>query len=85
MPHATLDAFNLNNKTPKELEERRSAIITEMQTKYRGYDDPEVPEELLNELAVVTISLRRKNAGPPKEPRARRTNGVKVSTDDLMI
>lgn len=84
MPHATLEALDLANKTQAELEDIRRQIISEMQTKYRGYDDPDVPEELLNKLAVVTISLRRKNAGPPKAPK--KANGKeKVTIDDLMI
>lgn len=60
-------------RSPSELEQRRRDIVMSLTTKYRGYDDPDVPIELLSELALITSTLRRKNAGPPKEksPRSR--------------
>jgi hypothetical protein len=84
MPEANTITFQLENKSPSELEGRRRDIIAEMQTKYKGYDDPDVPMALLAELAVITSTLRRKNAGPPKATKP--PKGAKVtSASDLMI
>lgn len=70
-------------KSPAELEQRRREIVMSLTTQYKGYDDPDVPLDLLRELALITSTLRRKNAGPP---RARRTNGKRPpSVDDLEI
>lgn len=86
MPEATLAALNLENLSPLELDQRRSAIVSEMQTKYRGYDDPNVPDEMLHELAAITGALRKKNSGPPKTKTvAKRAVKGKASTDDLII
>lgn len=85
MPEATIATFNLSDKSPAELENRRREIIAEMTTKYRGYDDPDVPEALLTELAVVAASLRKKNSGPPKAATAKRTASKTATTDDLVI
>jgi hypothetical protein len=69
--------------TPAELEQRRREIVLSLTTQYSGYDDPAVPLTLLQELAVITSTLRRKNAGPPKR---RAANGKKQpSIDDLDI
>lgn len=70
MPEANLAHFSLDDKSPQELETERREIVLSLTTKYRGYDDPEVPRELLARLAVITATLRRKNAGPPKKPKA---------------
>jgi hypothetical protein len=70
------------DRTPAELEMRRREIVTSLTTRYRGYDDPDVPIEILRELAVITSTLRRKNSGPPRArrgPNGRRTYTV----DDL--
>lgn len=66
MPQATAATFDHENKNPIELENRRRELTGLMTTKYRGYDDPSLPEEILTELAVITMMLRRKTAGPPK-------------------
>lgn len=71
---------NSNGKTPSELEQRRRDIVASLTTKYKGYDDPEVPIELLSELALITSTLRRKNAGPPKAPSKARN---RPTVDDL--
>jgi len=72
-----------DDRTPAELEMRRREIVTSLTTKYRGYDDPDVPLDLLRELAFITSTLRRKNAGPP---RTKRANGKAPPTiDDLNI
>jgi hypothetical protein len=85
MPEANIIAFNLEGKSPPELEARRREIIATMTSTYRGYDDPDIPMELLSELSVVTSFLRRKNAGPPKAtPKPKGTKKV-ATTDDLLI
>ena len=68
-----------NGKTALELEQRRRDIVALLTTTYRGYDDPEVPLELLSELALITSTFRRKNAGPPKVSRPRQ----RPTVDDL--
>lgn len=83
MPEATLAILNLDDKSPAELEARRRDIITVMSQTYKGYADPDIPMELLQELAVVTSHLRRKNAGPPKEKR-KATPRIIATVDDLM-
>lgn len=85
MPAASLSDIGLENKSPQELELVRRDIIAKLQTDYKGYDDPNVPIELLNTLAVVTSSLRRKNAGPPKETKKRASPTVKAQTDDFVV
>jgi hypothetical protein len=77
------DAFDTSDKSPAELEQRRRLIVTSLTTQYRGYDDPNVPLDLLRELAFITSTLRRRNAGPPK--KAKPLNGAKktYSIDDL--
>lgn len=72
-----------NNSTPAELEQRRREIVMSLTTRYQGYDDPDVPLDLLRELAFITSTLRRKNAGPPKSRKS--TNGKKATIDDLDI
>jgi len=71
-----------DQRTPAELEARRREIVSSLTTKYKGYDDPDVPIELLRELALLTSTLRRKNAGPPRQ---KRTNGIRriATADDL--
>lgn len=76
------NGFDLVGKTPSELEQRRRDIVTSLTTKYRGYDDPDVPIELLSELALITSTLRRKNAGPPKTSRPKGSRS-RPTIDDL--
>jgi hypothetical protein len=69
-------------RTPSELEARRREIVHALTHQYKGYDDPDIPMPLLQELAIITSTLRRKNAGPPREKRPaapRRT----ATVDDL--
>jgi len=67
---------------PVRLEARRREIILDLTTKYRGYDDPEVPMDLLRELAFITSTLRRRQSGPPRRKSA--ANGrAKFTVDDL--
>ena len=71
MPDATLATFGLEGKQASELEQRRQAICSELQTKYpKGYEDPDIPMPLLTELSVITGALRSKTSKPPK-PKAR--------------
>lgn len=84
MPEATTATFSLADKSPPELEARRREIVKSLTTTYRGYDDESVPLELLQELAAVTATLRRKTAGPPKVAK-RSPNSPKPTTDDLMV
>lgn len=82
MPDATTSTFELENASPPELEARRRAIVKSLTTDYKGYDDPMVPLTLLQELAAITGTLRRKTAGPPKV--AKKSAGkVTASIDDL--
>lgn len=78
LPPDTTDA-----RSPMELEARRREIVHALTHQYRGYDDINVPIPLLQELAIITSTLRRKNAGPPKERRAPAPKKV-YTTDDLL-
>ena len=71
--------------TPAELEARRREIVLSLTTQYRGYDDPDVPLELLQELAQLTSTLRRKNAGPSKPRRANGARRIPVTAEDLDV
>jgi hypothetical protein len=73
--------IDTEGKSPAELEARRREIVLSLTTQYKGYDDPDVPIELLRELALLTSTLRRKNAGPPKQRRL--SNGVKKPAGTL--
>lgn len=84
MPDATIVTFNLEDKTPPELEARRRELILHMQQKFGGYDNDNIPEEMLRELAVITSTLRRKNAGPPKKEKAPTKSGPKTTINDLL-
>lgn len=68
---------------PAQLEQRRREIVLSLTTRYQGYDDPEVPLDLLRELAFICSKLRRKNSGPPSTKR----NGArrKFTVDDLEV
>jgi hypothetical protein len=68
--------------SPSELEGRRREIIVEMSKLPRTYQD--APTEMLQELAFITGTLRRKTAGPPKEAkRTKRSSAPAASIDDL--
>lgn len=83
MAEATLTELNLDGMTPEQLEQRRRQIVQDLTSKYKGYDDPDVPATLLHELCAITATLRRRTSGPPKAPRKTRVSKVS-STDDLM-
>jgi hypothetical protein len=71
-------------RSPVELEARRREITDLLKTQYKGYNDPEVPFPLLQELSVITSTLRRKNAGPPREPRRAAVKPQAATIDDLL-
>jgi hypothetical protein len=70
-----------DTRTPTELEARRREIVVSLTTKYKGYDDPDVPIDLLRELALLTSTLRRKNAGPPRAKRDGKQRIVATAED----
>lgn len=69
-------------RSPAELEARRREIVYSLTHQYKGYDDVTVPLPLLQELAIITSTLRRKNAGPPREKRTAQPKRV-ATVDDL--
>lgn len=85
MPEQSLSDFNLDGKTPSELEQRRRSIIETIKGFPKSYDDPELPLDLLRELALVTGTLRRSTAGPPKraKPSKRPSGAPKATVSDL--
>jgi hypothetical protein len=86
MDQVTEEVFDLTERTPGELEQRRSDIVRSLTKDYRGFDDPDVPLSLLREVALITSKLRRKHAGAPKTKKPGAAGSkTKVSIDDLMI
>ncbi len=77
--------IDTSDSTPAELEQRRREIVMSLTTQYHGYDDPDVPLDLLRELAFITSTLRRKNAGPPKRKKLNGGGKSKATIDDLDI
>ena len=68
--------------SPAQLEQRRREIVSEMALLPRTYKD--AATEVLQELAFITGTLRRKTAGPPKEAkRSKRTAAPAASLEDL--
>lgn len=84
MTEQTLAALDLTDKTPAELEQRRRDLVTRMTTEYKGYDDPDIPRSLLQELAIITSTLRRRNAGPPKKAKEPNGKAKKAGLDDVL-
>lgn len=87
MPEITAADFDLEGKSPLDLEHRRREIVRELNEKYRGPEDPTVPLILLYELVAVTNMLRRRTAGPPKPTKTQKERAAKPSKratiDDL--
>ncbi len=76
------DPSVLKDMTPAQLEQRRRDIVSDMQKLPRTYKD--ATTEVLQELAFISGTLRRKTAGPPKEAkRTKRSVGPSASIDDL--
>lgn len=84
VPEPTAESFSLQDRSASELEQRRGELVSVMTTKYRGYDDPELPVSILHELLVITTMLRRRTSGPPKakEPKTKAPS-KRASMDDL--
>jgi len=60
------DPKSLEGKQPSELDQRRREIIVTLEAFPKKWDDPDIPTVLLEELAFITGTLRRKTSGPPK-------------------
>ena len=69
-------------KDPIALESRRREIISTLNTQYGGYDHPDVPLDLLRELAFIVSKLRRPTSGPPRKPGSP-TKRKTFTIDDL--
>jgi hypothetical protein len=84
MPEITLNNFGLEGKSPAELEQRRREVVKAIASFPKQYDDPDCPEVLLQELALITGTLRRRTAGPPKEAKASKRSGApKATVEDM--
>lgn len=83
--HPLLEAMieTTRDQNPAELEARRLAIIHKMTHEFKGYNDPKVPMAMLQELAVLTSTLRRRNAGPPKA-RSAAPRKPAATLDDIL-
>lgn len=76
------DPKELESKSPAELQQRRSEIVAQLMLLPRTYED--APTDMLQELAFITGSLRKKTAGPPKVAKAsKRSPTPAATTDDL--
>lgn len=85
MPELSASTYDLASKQPAELEQRRREIVTELQTKYHGnYNDPQIPSSLLHELVLITSTLRRSNAGPPKKAKQPAAAKKRATVNDLL-
>lgn len=77
--------LDLDSMSPIELENRRRELVSELATKYKGYDDPEIPTSALHELAAITGAVRRRTAGPPKAAKkSSSAKTPKASAVDLL-
>lgn len=82
MPEMTLATQGLEDKTPAELEDMRRQLVAKIKTDFAG-DLDKTPVEWLKNLSAITSSLRKRNAGPPKEAKTKAAKGPK-SLDDLL-
>jgi hypothetical protein len=72
----------LSAMAPLELENRRRAIVDDIVVKHKGnFEDPALELGLLEELAYITSTLRKRSAGPPKAAKPAK---VKATIDDLI-
>lgn len=83
MPEINPD-YDLDGKSPADLEARRREIVGALQTQYQGYDDLDVPEALLRQLAMITGALRKRTTGPPKTAKPSKTQ-AKPTVDSLLL
>lgn len=80
MPEITADEFGLEAKSQPELEQRRQELVTRINSFPKKYEDPDIPTELLRELALVAGMLRRKTSGPPKAAKPTKRGGAPKTT-----
>lgn len=76
---ATVDALD-----PAQLEQRRRDIVNQMAQFPRTFAD--APTGMLQELAYLTGTLRRRTSGPPKAAKATKRPGAgapPATVDDL--
>lgn len=84
------EVLDLTSLDRPALEARRRAILDALNTQYRGYDDPSVPEDLLCELSIVLAALKRRTVGPPKRKTsleskaAKSVKSKKTTTSDII-
>lgn len=84
MSEVTLSTFQLDGKSPSELEQERRAVVAAIAAFPGSYDDPDLPETLLQKLALITGTLRRRTAGPPKAAKPSKKSGApKATIEDL--
>lgn len=84
MPATNLSDLGLADKSPGELQTLYTSLVETIRQDYKSNLD-EVPTDMLNRLAVITQSLRRKNSGPPKVPKTAKSSKEKATTDDFLI
>lgn len=80
MPLVTLEQFDLQGKSPQELEQRRQGIEKELEKFSEGMDDPDVDIKLLQELSLITGVLRRARTSAPVRASASKKEPKKVAT-----
>jgi len=83
MPEVDPQTFGLEAMQPSQLEQRRQELVKKIAGMPKGYNDPDIPIEVLQELSLVTGMLRRKTAGPPKVAKTTKRGAAKLSVDDL--
>lgn len=86
MPEANLSTFGLAEKSSAELEARRRELVKKLNSYPGSWDDPDIPQDDLRELATICSTLRRKNTGPPKvaKPVRGKATATKATAEDLM-
>jgi hypothetical protein len=87
MPELSLAVLDLDALSPPELEQRRREIILTLRSKYPDYDavvrlGDEGEVILLQQLAAITSTLRRRSSGPPREARKPRIRAP-IGLDDI--
>lgn len=81
MPLVNLETFSLEGKSPAELEQRRQEIGRILEALPEGINDPDADIALLQELSIITGTLRRTREA--KEPRANGTKAPKSKPSTL--
>lgn len=83
MPEATLATFDLESKTPDQLEQRRREIVSIYGPNGMEKID-DMTQDHLRELAALTAALRRRTTPSVKKRAAKAAKAPKVATDDLL-